>query len=153
MAGVFLPAYAQVYDDKNQSIKEVKMKLRTVLFAAVVSLFMYGCLPAVLIVGAGAAGATYSVTTDGVSDTITASPETAFETMLDVLKAERGVIRTSSIAEGKIEAVLPNADVFVFIEDQGLGKVKVTIKARKGLNLLPDKETAVYIYKQFIRNF
>ncbi|MCD8491683.1 MAG: hypothetical protein LRY51_07135 [Geovibrio sp.] len=73
--------------------------------------------------------------------------------MLDVLKAERGVIRTSSIAEGKIEAVLPNADVFVFIEDHGLGKVKVTIKARKGLNLLPDKETAVYIYKQFIRNF
>jgi hypothetical protein len=114
---------------------------------------MYGCLPAVLLIGAGAAGTTYSVTADGVSDTITASPEAAFETMLDVLKNERGVIRDSSIAEGRIEAVLPTADVFVYIKSEGQGRIKVTVKGRKALNLLPDKETAVYIYKQFIRNF
>lgn len=129
------------------------MKLKAIFFVALITIMTSGCLPAVLIVGAGAAGATYNVTADGVSDTISITPEMAFETMLDVLRNERGVVRFSSITEGRIEAVLPNADVFVSIVDEGKGKVKITIKARKTLNLLPDKETAVYIYKQFIRNF
>lgn len=129
------------------------MKIKTLIIAFAASFIMFGCIPAVLLVGAGAAGATYSVTADGVTDTISANPETVYETMLDVLKNERGVIRHSSISEGRIEAVLPSAEVFVTIVDEGLGRVKIVIKARKNLNLLPDKETAVYIYKQFIRNF
>jgi hypothetical protein len=129
------------------------MKIKSFICAIAVILFTTGCIPAVFIVGAGAAGATYSVTNDGVADTLSANPETVFETMLDVLKNERGVIRNSSISEGTIEAVLPAADVYVYITDEGLGKVRIVIKARKNLNLLPDKDTAVYIYKQFIRNF
>jgi hypothetical protein len=71
--------------------------------------------------------------------------------MVDVIKAERGVIRVSSIAEGKIEAVMPESEIFVSIKAEGKGKTKITVKGRKTLNLLPDKESAIYIYKKFLK--
>ncbi|WP_022850017.1 DUF3568 family protein [Limisalsivibrio acetivorans] len=126
-------------------------RIRIAFLVLTVSLLAYGCVPAVFLLGAGAAGTTYSVTTDSITDTVNISRERSFEVMVDVIKNDKGIILESSIAEGRIYAEMLGSEVIVTFENIGEGSTKIKIRARKTLNLMPDKETATRVYKSFIQ--
>jgi len=139
---------------RNLKKQEVNMKnIKLLILATLFSFVFSGCVavaPVVVAAGAGAGGV-YSVTTDSIEDNFNMSKDLAFETMIEIIKAENGIITKSSIYDGKIEGELISSKLFIEIKAVNDKQVKVKIEARKGMNLLPDKETAVRVHRLFLK--
>ncbi|MGE4318006.1 MAG: hypothetical protein AB7E96_03780 [Deferribacterales bacterium] len=130
------------------------MKLNTLVLASVFALMgiMWGCVAApVVVAGAAGGGAVYSVTADTVTDTFTMSKEQAFEVMIGILNSQDAKITLSSISDGKINAQIEKSLVYVSIEQFNADSIKLVINAKKHIEFLPDKDTAVRIYRLFIK--
>ncbi|TCK60773.1 hypothetical protein [Seleniivibrio woodruffii] len=127
------------------------MTFHKLVLALAVSAFMWGCFPAPLIFAGAAGGAVYSTTNDTMTDTFVMSKEQAFEVMIGILNKEDAKINVSSIADGKIEAKTATSAIYVRIEPFNAESIKMSINAKKNIELIPDKDTAVRIYRLFIK--
>lgn len=124
------------------------MKRSVVLFLVFMTVMvaLYGCVPAVAVV---AAGGTYSVTADSISDSIDKPKEILIEKFIQVLKRDGATIVTSSIAEGTVSAEKGKYKIYFSTKDVNEKITRFTIRARTGYNMLPDKEEAIRIYNLF----
>lgn len=127
------------------------MKLAKTLLLVSLPALIWGCFPAPLILVGASGGAVYSTTNDRISDTFVMSKEQAFEVMIGILNAQEAKINISSISEGKIEAQIDKSFVFVNITQASTETIKLVINAKKHVELLPDRDTAVKIYRLFIK--
>ncbi|MBZ4643404.1 MAG: hypothetical protein PWQ25_2225 [Deferribacteres bacterium] len=127
----------------------MKSKLIILLLIGAISVFgLSGCVAPVVVGAAAGAGATYSLTADSVSDAVDAPKEVIVEKFINIVKKRNGTILFASITEGSVKAEIGNVKLFLNAENVTKGAVKFTIRARKGYNLLPDKETAIEIYTE-----
>ncbi|MGA1847341.1 hypothetical protein [Deferribacter abyssi] len=122
------------------------MLLLLIIFNSTVS-----CVAPVVIAAGAGAGATYSLTADSVSDNFAVSKERAVEIFSQIIKREKGKLILVSISEGKINAEINNIKIYFRAKPLTPNATKVIIKARKGYNLLPDKETAINLFKKFVK--
>jgi len=127
------------------------MKLHKLFIATVAAFVMYSCVPAPLIFGGAAGGAVYTTTNDSVTDVFTMSREQAFEVLIGILNSENAQVTLSSIADGKIEARTNNAVIYITITQFNAESIKINFSAKKHVELLPDKDTAVRMYRLFIK--
>jgi hypothetical protein len=127
------------------------MKLHKLILIAAAALVMYSCVPFPIVMGGAAGGAVYSTTNDSVSDVFTMSKEQAFEAMIGILNRENAQITLSSIADGKIEARTNTSVIYINITPFNAESIKVAINAKKHIELVPDKDTAVRIFRLFIK--
>jgi hypothetical protein len=126
--------------------------VKTIILSIAMILMVSACVPAPIIVGGVAgSGAVYTTTNDTIKDVFQISKESAFETFIGIFNREDAKIRLSSISDGKIEAVVGVSIVFVDIKPVNENSIKVTIKAKKHIEFVPDKETSVRIYRLFIK--
>lgn len=125
------------------------------ILVIVVACFILGatvsCVAPVIVAAGAGAGATYSLTADGVSDNFPISKERAVEVFSQIIKNENGKLILVSISEGKINAEIGKKKIFFRAKPLTSNATKVVIKARKGYDLLPDKDTAVELFKKFVR--
>ena len=127
------------------------MKLHKILIVVVAAFVMYSCIPAPLIFGGAAGGAVYTTTNDTITDVFTMPKERAFEALIGILNEENAQITLSSIADGKIEARTSTSVVYLTIVPFNADSIKITFSAKKHVELIPDKDTAVRIYRLFIK--
>ncbi|KAA0257417.1 hypothetical protein FHQ18_10240 [Deferribacter autotrophicus] len=113
--------------------------------------FTVSCVAPVVVAAGAGAGATYSLTTDSVSDNFAISKERAVEIFSQIIKRKKGKLILVSISEGKIDAEIGKVKIYFRAKPLTSNATKVVIKARKGYNLLPDKETAVELFKKFVK--
>jgi hypothetical protein len=128
------------------------MKLHKLIFVFTAALVMYSCIPAPLIFGGAAGGAVYSTTNDSVSDVFTMPKEEAFEVLIGILNRENAQITLSSIADGKIEARTSTSVIYINITQFNAENIKLAINAKKHIEFVPDKDTAVRIFRLFIKD-
>lgn len=129
-------------------MKQIKAVILSIMLLSIFN----ACVPAPIVVGAVVAGGgTYSITNGTIKDVFNVSKESAFENFVSIIADEEGQVKVSSIAEGKIEAKIGVSLVFITIVPQNENSIKVTISAKKHIELLPDKNTAVRIYRLFIK--
>jgi len=122
-------------------------KTAVVLAAA---MFVLGaCAP--LIIGGASGGAVYSTTSDHIKDNFRISKEQAFEVLVGLITADDGKITVSSIAEGKIQARIGNSFLFVNIKPINDMTIEVSFRAKKHIEIIPDKDTAVRYYRSFVK--
>jgi len=126
-------------------------KTIVILSIYLISLFLTGCVAPVIVAAGAGAGAAYSLTADSVSDNFPISKERAVEVFSQILKSENGKILIVSISEGKIDGEIGKKKVYFRAKPLTANATKVVIKVRKGYNLLPDKESAVELYKKFVK--
>jgi len=127
------------------------MKLRAGIFLAAVLLLAAGCVPAPLIFAGASGGAVYSTTSDHITDVVNVSKEEAFEIMIGVITSEDGRVTLSSISEGKIEARIGKSLIFVSLTPLTENSAKLSIRAKKHNELIPDKDASIRVYKKFIK--
>jgi len=90
------------------------MHEKTVLslgYLVLLVLSLNGCI-AVPIVAVTAAGGTYSVTADSVTDSIDRPREILIEKFIQTVKKDGALIVSSSIAEGKVSAEKGEYDIY-----------------------------------------
>ncbi|ADD68180.1 hypothetical protein Dacet_1410 [Denitrovibrio acetiphilus DSM 12809] len=126
-------------------------KIKLAVMLSVLTFALSACALAPLVVGGAAGGAVYSTTSDHIKDVFSISKEHAFETMVGIIAGEDGKITLSSITDGKIEARLGDSLLFVAISPLNETSTEVSIRAKKHMELIPDKDTAVRIYRAFVR--
>lgn len=127
------------------------MKFGKLLLVVSMLTLVWGCFPAPLLLGGAAGGAVYSTTNDRITDTFVMSKEQAFEVMIGILNAQEAKINISSIADGKIEAQVDKSLVYINITQASADSVKLAINSKKHIELLPDRDTSVRIYRLFIK--
>lgn len=132
-------------------------KIKTLIVLSVFAFIISGCVAPLLVTpvvvgAAGGAGGVYSVKTDSVEDNFNITKDRAFEIMIELIKADNGIITKSSIYDGRIDGELVSSKIYVTIKQINDTQVHMKIEARKNLNLLPDKETAVRLYRQFVKD-
>jgi hypothetical protein len=126
-------------------------RMKLTVMSVMLLLFISGCIPAPLIIGGASGGAVYTTTSDHIKDTFNISKEQAFEVMIGIVAKEDGSVTVSSIADGKIEAKLGSSLLFVTIKPIDETMIEVSIRAKKHMELIPDKDTAVRIYRTFVK--
>lgn len=110
-----------------------------------------GCVIApVIVAGAAGAGATYSLTTDSVIDTLPHSKEKLVETFVEIIRESKGKILFVSISEGKVKAEFGKKRAYLDVQSDGENTSKVKIRVRKGFQMLPDKEGSLKLYKTLL---
>lgn len=119
------------------------------LVSSLLMFLFYGCVPLVPIVAVTAAGGTYSVTADSITDSIDKPREILIEQFIKVIKRDGALIISSSIAEGSVSAEKGNYKIYFSTKEVNEKITRFTIRARKGYNTLPDKEEAIRIYNLF----
>jgi len=130
------------------------MKSRFIIISILFVFSVYnltGCVAPVIVGAAAGGGATYSLTADSVSDAVDAPKEVVIEKFISIVKKKGGVILFASITDGNVKAEIGKVKLFLNVDNITKGAVKFTIRARKGYNLLPDKETAIEIYTELSR--
>jgi len=133
-------------------LKEVKMKnLRAAIIMLVLLTAIGACVPFPLILAGGTGGAVYSTTSDHIEDVFNISKEQAFETMIGLITQDDGQVNVSSISDGVIEARIGETLLFVNITPINDMSIKVSIRAKKHIELIPDKDAAVKYYRMFIK--
>lgn len=128
--------------------------MKNIKFAVILTVLILAlgaCVPAPLIIGGASGGAVYSTTNDHIKDTFNISREQAFEVMIGILTSEDGKIEESSIADGKIKAKLRKSTVYITIKPVNERATEVAIRAKKHIELIPDKETSVRLYRVFVK--
>ena len=125
------------------------LKVATVLL--VLFTVMGACVPFPLIVGGASGGAVYSGTSDHMEDVFNISKEQAFETMIELITKDDGQIKLSSITDGKIQAGIGKTLLYISITPIDDMTIKVSIRAKKHIELIPDKETAIRYYRSFVK--
>lgn len=126
----------------------MKKRLLSLACLALLVLSMGGCI-AIPIVAVTAAGGTYSVTADSVTDSIDRPREILIEKFIQTVKKDGALVVSSSIAEGKVSAEKGEYDIYFSVKEVNDKITKFTIRARKGHNILPDKEEALRLYNLF----
>lgn len=127
------------------------MKINRIIPIFILAASLAGCFPAPVIFAGLAGGGVYSVTNDTISDAFAMPKEKAFETMVNILTEQDAKITSSSIADGKITASLNKSVIYVRIDQYNADSVKLTINAKKEVELIPDRDLAVRIYRLFIK--
>jgi len=125
--------------------------LKFAVLSAMLMVFISACVPAPLIFGGASGGAVYSTTSDHITDVFNISKEQAFETMIGLITKEDGSVTVSSISDGKIEAKLGKTLLFVTIKPVDDTSIEVSIRAKKHIELIPDKEASIRIYRAFVK--
>lgn len=126
-------------------------KFKAAVFSALLLLMVGACVPAPLLIGAASGGAVYSVTNDYIKDYFNISKEQAFETMMGIIAQENGEVTSSSIKDGKIVAKIGESNLFIDITPVNDRTIQVVFRAKKRVELLPDKELSVRIYRSFVK--
>lgn len=127
------------------------IRMKFAAMSVMLLLLVSACVPAPLIIGGASGGAVYSTTSDHIKDTFNISKEQAFEVMIGIVANEDGRVTISSIADGKIEAKLGKSLLFVNIKPIDDTMIELSIRAKKHIELIPDRDTAVKIYRTFVR--
>ncbi|PLX69775.1 MAG: hypothetical protein C0603_02245 [Denitrovibrio sp.] len=127
---------------KNLRVAAVLLVLLTVMGA---------CVPFPLFVGGASGGAVYSSTSDHIEDVFNISKEQAFETIIGLVAKDDGQIKVSSITEGKIQAGIGKTLLYVNITPIDDMTIKVSFRAKKHIELIPDKEASVRYYRAFVK--
>lgn len=127
------------------------MKFRRIIPIFILVASLAGCFPAPLLLAGLAGGGVYSITNDTITDIFAMPKEKAFETMVGILTEQEAKITKSSIADGKIEATLGKSELFIRIEQYNADNIKLIINAKKQVELIPDRDTAVRVYRLFIK--
>jgi hypothetical protein len=107
-----------------------------------------GCVAAGAAAAAGAA--TYSITQDSITDHTNVDSDIVIENFVQVVKDNKGLTLYVSLKEGKVRAEINKKKVYLDVEKTEDKKTKFTIAVRKGLQLLPDKEEAMKLYKELV---
>lgn len=131
------------------------MKSRFIIISMLLIFSVYilaGCAAPIVVGAVAGGGVTYSLTADSVSDAIDAPKEVLIEKFISIVKKKGGVILFASITEGNVKAEIGKVKLFLSVDNITKGAIKFTIRARKGYNLLPDKETALEIYTELKRD-
>ncbi|PLX65724.1 MAG: hypothetical protein C0602_13415 [Denitrovibrio sp.] len=128
-------------------MKHIKNSVLSLVLLFLVS----ACIPAPLIIAGGAGGGTYAFTSDHIKDKFDISKEQAFETLIGIITSNDGKVVVSSIADGKIEARIGKSILFVRIKPLNERTIEVSFRAKKHIELIPDKETSIRYYRLFIK--
>ncbi len=128
----------------------MKKKIILLIFGLFLSLqlIISGCVAAGAAAAAGAA--TYSITQDSITDHTKADTEKVIENFVEVIKDNKGLTLYVSLKEGKVRAEINKKKVYLDVEKAEDNLTKFTIAVRKGLQLLPDKEEAMKLYKELV---
>lgn len=129
----------------------MKKKIMFLIFSLFISLQMIisGCVAAGAAAAAGAA--TYSITQDSVTDHTKVEPERIIENFVEVVKDNDGFTLYVSLTEGKVRAEINKEKVYLDVKRAEDNMTKYTIAVRKGLQLLPDKDAAMKLYKELAK--
>lgn len=111
-----------------------------------------GCVAPIAIGAAAGAGAVYDLTAGNISDNVDASKETVVEKFIKVVKSKNGTILFASISEGSVKGEIADRKVYLSVKNLTEKAVRFTIKGRKGYNMLPDKDIALEIYNEVVRD-
>lgn len=125
--------------------------IKSSVLALVMMMLVSACVPAPFVLAGAAGGGTYAVTSDHIKDTFQISKEQAFETMIGIVASDDGKVTASSIADGKIEARIGKSILFVNIKPLNERLIEVSFRAKKHIELIPDKETSIRYYRRFIK--
>ena len=129
--------------------------MKNKMFLIIFGLFLYlqlvlsGCVAAGAAAAVGAA--TYSITQDSITDHTKTESEKVIENFVDIIKENNGLTLYVSLKEGKVKAEINKKKVYLDVETVGDNLTKFTISVRKGLQLLPDKEEAMKLYKELVK--
>lgn len=121
------------------------------IFLIVFTLFIFaGCVAPLLVAAGAGAGATYSLTTDAITDETQVSKETIVEEFVNIIRSEKGLLLYVSISEGKVRGEIGKKKVYLDVIKVNENTSNIKVRVRKGFQLLPDKEEAMNLYKQLI---
>lgn len=109
-------------------------------------LSLYGCVPVAVVAGAGV---TYSITADAVTDSIDKPKEILIEKFIQTVKNDGALVIYSSISEGSVRAEKGSYKYYFDVKEINEKITKFTIRARKGYNMIPDKEESIRLYNLF----
>lgn len=122
------------------------------VFTVLTGIYLFsGCVAPIAIGAVAGAGAVYDLTAGNITDNVDASKEVVVEKFINVVKSKNGTILFASISEGRVDAELPNRKVYLYVKNLTEKAVKFTVKGRKGYNMLPDKDVALEIYNEVIK--